>query len=241
MKKGLFVFLILLFLSVTCTYADFDDESFSAWSDSIRKFSGMRNIQGKIEIRSHLVDSNSTPYELFYSMKFYSRDLRDYRIDFEFPDMLKGITVLYQYREKLLYVLNIEKAEYALQSFEAGEEIQFNPTTLLMEFLDFLIAIESISELNVYPRKTETGTYVFRIQLSPPEILLLFQKEYPSINIYLDSNNEIRKIILLNEQTEEELIIMLIDITVNASKEKIDEIFNISINQYTLIEYIGSN
>ncbi|MFW6263696.1 MAG: hypothetical protein ACOC34_06655, partial [Thermotogota bacterium] len=126
-----------------------------------------------------------------------------------------------------------------MHSFEAGEEIQFNPTTLLMEFLDFLINIDSIPMLNVYPEKTEKGLYVFRIQLSPPEILSLFDKEYPSINIYLDENNEIKKIILLNEQTQEELIIHLLHLKINDSDTNIDRYFHIAIQDYTLIEYIG--
>jgi hypothetical protein len=155
--------------------------------------------------------------------------------------MLEGITILYQYREQLLYVLNIEEKEYAMQSFEAGEEIQFNPQTLLMEFLDFLISIDSIPLLNVYPEKTAEDHYLFRIQLSPPEMLTLFNKEYPSINIYQDANNEIKKIILLNEQTQEKLAIVLNSLKINVNNDMIDKFFNIPIKQYTLIEYLGTN
>ena len=240
MKKGIVIFFLLVAFW-TIIFAAFDDESFAAWSESIRKFSGMRNIQGKLEIQANLLDTQNSPYDLFFSMRFFSRDLRDFRVDFHSPRMLEGITILYQHREQLLYVLNIEKKEYALQSFETGEVIQFNPTALLMEFLDFLINIDSIPLLNVYPDKTKDDTDVFRIQLSSPEILLLFQKEYPSINIYLDDNNEISDIVLLNEQTEEQLTIKLIDITINANNEKINDFFNIPIKQYKLIEYIGSN
>ncbi len=154
MKKGIILCLFLMILTQAFLFAGFDDESFAAWSESIRKFSGMKNIQGKVSFQAELLDAENNPYNLFYAMTFFSRDLRDFRIDFESPRMLEGITLLYQYREQLLYVLNIEKKEYAMQSFEAGEEIQFNPTTLLMEFLDFLINIDSIPMLNVYPEKT---------------------------------------------------------------------------------------
>jgi hypothetical protein len=241
MKRAIVVLLVLLVLFGTYVFGAFDDESFAAWSESIRKFSGMKNIQGKVNIQAELLDTKNNPYELFYSMKFYSRDLRDYRVDFETPRMLEGITILYQYREQLLYVLNIEKKEYAMQSFEAGQEIQFNPTTLLMEFLDFLISIDSIPLLNVYPKKTEIGQYFFRIQLSPPEILSLFEKEYPSINIYLDKNNEIKKIILINEKTDEQVTIRLLDIQINASTNDIDTFFQIPLQNYSLIEYLGNN
>src|SRR6056297_3147945 len=241
MKKGITVVLVFLLLFGGAVFSEFDDESFAAWSASIRKFSGMKNIQGRVAVQAELLDTNNHPYELFYAMLFYSRDLRDFRIDFEEPRMLEGITLLYQYREQLLYVLNIDKKEYAMQSFEAGEEIQFNPTTLLMEFLNFLITIDAIPLLNVYPQKTQAGLYMFRIQLSPPEILTLFDKEYPSINIFLDANNEIKKIILLNEQTQEELSIELINLKINADNDAIDRFFNIPIKQYMLIEYLGTN
>jgi hypothetical protein len=194
-----------------------------------------------VDIQTELLDAENNPYQLFYSMTFYSRDLRDFRIDFQSPMMLEGITILYQYREQLLYVLNIEEKEYAMQSFEAGEEIQFNPQTLLMEFLDFLISIDSIPLLNVYPEKTAEHHYLFRIQLSPPEMLTLFNKEYPSINIYQDANNEIKKIILLNEQTQEKLAIVLNSLKINVNNDMIDKFFNIPIKQYTLIEYLGTN
>ncbi|MEA1885573.1 MAG: hypothetical protein U9N62_13850 [Thermotogota bacterium] len=241
MKKALCIILAFFLLFGVMAFSAFDDESFAAWSESIRKFSGMKNIQGQVDIHAELLDAKNIPYELFYSMKFYSRDLRDYRLDFESPRMLEGITILYQYREQLLYVLNIEKKEYAMQSFEAGQEIQFNPTTLLMEFLDFLISIDSIPLLNVYPKKTTSGQYIFRIQLSPPEILSLFEKEYPSINIYLDDNNEINKIILINEQTNEQLTIQMLDIKINASTNEIDTFFQIPLQDYSLIEYLGKN
>src|SRR6056297_2853388 len=241
MKKGITVVLVFLLLFGGAVFSEFDDESFAAWSASIRKFSGMKNIQGRVAVQAELLDTNNHPYNLDYGMRFYSRDLRDFRIDFESPRMLEGITILYQYREQLLYVLNIEKKEYAMQSFEAGEEIQFNPTALLMEFLDLLISIDSIPLLNVYPEKDEAGQYVFRIQLSPPEILSLFDREYPSINIYHDANNEIKKIILLNEETQEKLAIELIRLQINTNNEQIDEYFNLPIKQYTLIEYLGTN
>jgi len=240
MKKSVVFLLVLVIFSSFTVFAAFDDESFAAWSESIRKFSGMKNIQGEVDIQAELLDAENNPYTLSYSMGFYSRDLRDFRIDFKSPRMLEGITILYQYREQLLYVLNIEKKEYAMQSFEAGQEIQFNPTSLLMEFLDFLISIDSIPLLNVYPKKTETGHYQFRIQLSPPEILTLFDREYPSINIYHDANNEIKKIILLNEQTQEKLEIEINDLIINADNDVVDKYFNIPIKQYTLIEYLGT-
>jgi hypothetical protein len=241
MKRAIVALLVLLVLFGTYVFGAFDDESFAAWSESIRKFSGMKNIQCQVDIQTELLDAENNPYQLFYSMTFYSRDLRDFRIDFQSPMMLEGITILYQYREQLLYVLNIEEKEYAMQSFEAGEEIQFNPQTLLMEFLDFLISIDSIPLLNVYPEKTAEDHYLFRIQLSPPEMLTLFNKEYPSINIYQDANNEIKKIILLNEQTQEKLAIVLNSLKINVNNDMIDKFFNIPIKQYTLIEYLGTN
>lgn len=239
MKKRTILFFFCLILLTISVFAEFDNESFTAWSNSIRQFSGMRNISGSVQFHLDLLDPKNKPYQLFYSMRFYSRDLRDYRLDFEAPRMLEGITVLYQYREKLLYVLNIEKCEYALQSFEDGEEIQFNPTTLLVEFLDFLISIDSIPLLKVYPEKSIQDHYIFRIQLSQPEILTLFQKEYPSINIYLDRDDKIRKVILLNEQTSEKLDIQLEDIAINSSGSVIDSYFDIPLKDYKLIEYLG--
>lgn len=241
MKKVLCIILAFFLLFGVMAFSAFDDESFAAWSESIRKFSGMKNIQGQVDIHAELLDTENIPYELLYIMEFYSRDLRDFRIDFESPRMLEGITILYQYREQLLYVLNIDQKEYAMQSFEAGEEMQFNPTSLLMDFLDFLISIDSIPLLNVYPKKTEAGQYIFRIQLSPPEILSLFNKEYPLINIYLDDNNEIKKIILINEQTKEQMTIEMIDIKINASTNEIDAFFQIPLQDYSLIEYLGKN
>ena len=240
MRKRTILILLCLFLSAISLFAKFDNESFTAWSNSIRQFSGMRNISGRVEFSLDLIDPKKKPYHLFYSMKFYSRDLRDYRLDFEAPRMLEGLTILYQYREKLLYVLNIEKGEYALQSFEDGEHIQFNPSTLLIEFLDFLISIDSIPLLKVYPEKTAQDNFIFRIQLSQPEILTLFQKEYPSINIHLDNDDKIKKIVLLNEQTSEKLEILLADIAINSSDNVIDSYFEIPLKDYKLIEYLGS-
>jgi len=141
MKKRWIGFFFLLFVFGGLVFAAFDDDSFQAWSESIRKFSGMQNIQGHLVIHANLLEKNQ-PYELNYAMDFYSRDLRDFRIDFDSPRMLEGLTILYQYRERLMYVLNIEEKEYATQSFEAGQEAQFNPTDLLMAFLDFLINID---------------------------------------------------------------------------------------------------
>ena len=179
MKKVILLTVVtgLLFLSQT-VFPAFDEESFSAWSQSIRQFSGMRNIEGYIDINMHLIDKTGAWYKNQYAMNFYSRDLKDYRIDFTKPTMLEGITVLYQYREQLLYVLNIEGKEYALQSFESGDEMQFNPTVILMEFLEFLINIDTIPLLSVYPEKDPEGNHVFRILLSQADILMIFQKEY---------------------------------------------------------------
>lgn len=238
-KRTILTFLCLIFSAINL-FAEFNNESFTAWSNSIRQFSGMRNISGRVEFHLDLLDPKNKPYHLFYSMRFYSRDLRDYRLDFGAPRMLEGLTILYQYREKLLYVLNIEKGEYALQSFEDGEQIQFNPSTLLIEFLDFLISIDSTPLLKVYPEKSPQDNYIFRIQLSQPEILTLFQKEYPSINIHLDSDDTIKQIVLLNEQTSEKLNILLEDVVINSSDNVIDSYFEIPLKDYNLIEYLGS-
>jgi len=238
MKKDWICCFFLLLAFGGFVFAAFDDESFQAWSESIRKFSGMQNIQGKLTIQANLLEDKQS-YELFYAMDFYSRDLRDFRIDFDSPRMLEGLTILYQYRERLLYVLNIEEKEYATQNFEAGQETQFNPTDLLMAFLDFLINIDSIELLEVYPEKTEDNTYFFKIILSPPEIIMLFQKEYPSINVYLNRDNQIEKIILINEQTQEKLAIEMLNIKINADNKMLDEYFKIPIEEYDFIKYLG--
>jgi hypothetical protein len=239
MKKGLFCLFLLVLLFSQIAFSEFDDDSFSAWSQSIRKFSGMRNIAGDIDIGMDLIDKSGKWYRNEYAMDFYSRDLKDYRIDFTKPSMLKGITVLYQYREQLLYVLNIEGKEYALQSFENGTEIQFNPTVILMEFLDFLINIDSIPLLNVYPEMDENGNHVFRILLSQPDILILFQKEYPAIIIRLDEDNNINQVELLNENTNENVVIKLIKVQINLPERNINSFFEIPLNEFKLIEYLG--
>ncbi|HPJ89791.1 MAG TPA: hypothetical protein PLO84_11790, partial [Thermotogota bacterium] len=239
MRKRIILLLILVLLLFQSSFSAFDEESFSAWSQSIRKFSGMRNIAGCIDIGMDLIDKSGNWYKNEYAMDFYSRDLKDYRIDFTKPSMLKGITVLYQYREQLLYVLNIEAEEYALQSFESGSEMQFNPTVILMDFLDFLINIDTIPLLNVYPELDEAGCHVFRILLSQPDILLLFQKEYPAIIIRLNEENSIRQVELLNEDTDEKLVINLIDMQINLPGEKINAFFEIPLNEFKLIEYLG--
>jgi hypothetical protein len=199
----------------------------------------MRNIAGYIDIKMDLIDKTGEWYKNEYAMNFYSRDLKDYRIDFTTPSMLKGITVLYQYREQLLYVLNIEQAEYTLQSFESGEELQFNPTVILMEFLDFLINIDTIPLLNVYPEKDGNDNHVYRILLSQPAILLLFQTEYPAIIIHLDEENNIKQVELLNEETNENLKINLLNMQINLLEENINSYFEIPLNEFKLIEYLG--
>jgi len=240
-QYALYAIIALIFLFLLSTaFSGFDDESFSVWSESIRKFSGMRNIMGKIRIETKLLDKNGNWYSNHFLFSFYSRDLRDYRIDFDEPEMLKGLTLLYQHREGLLYVINFEKEQYALQRFDGEEGMGFNPTEALINFLDFLLNIDSTPLLQIDPTVDENGLYTFRIQLSQPDILTLFQKEYPMINISLDPSNSINKITLVNEKTGEYLAFDILDSAINKREAYINEYFRVPLQDFTLIEYLGS-
>jgi len=231
------VFLISLIL-IQPIFA-FDNESFSAWSKAIRDFSGLNNIRAKVSIETKLLDKDGSFFSDEILLEFWSRSLRDYRIDMIKPEFLSGITMLYQYKEDLLYVLNTQTKEYALQRFDLNEDTKFNPADALVSVLDFLINLKSTPLLEIVPKKSPDGAYSFYIEVGAGDFLSFFRKEYPTIIVELNSEQELCSLTLYNSKTNEFLKISILETEINPSEKSIDKYFSFKLGDYQLVEYLG--
>lgn len=258
MKKSCFMILIIIISFSLCSFS-LEGEFLSVWNKAIRKFSGLRNFESGIRIRMNLIDEKGAFFDSEYSLKVWIRDLRDYRIDFYNPIFISDISVVFSYAENLLYVMNKKTKEYSVQFFDAyvesnsqiptdettdtGSDITLNPADTLFKTLDFLIGLDQnpFVEMEAYRSEKEGFfNYVLRIN-QPAGFSLLFIKEYPLLTIEINEDFEINSMIMTNEKTGETFSIFLDELKLNVSHEDMDNAFEITYEDYDLVDYLGKS
>ena len=95
--KRVFLLILVLLLLIPVSFFSLEGRELSIWNKAIRKFSGLRNLEAKIDIEMYLLNGNKEFINSEYGMKLWIRDLRDYRVDFYVPNFISDISMSVSY------------------------------------------------------------------------------------------------------------------------------------------------
>lgn len=243
MKKG-FLVLVVFFLSCCVVFA-LEEEGIVIWRRMVRNFAGANHLYAKVFLRMYLIESGDQLVSTEYGIEFWVRDLRDYRLDILKPEILSGITFLFRYKENFFSVLDQNTKKRANQRVTLQDantsETDLNPQELLSSFADFLLnLIEKYNPLLKFSYSRESEWHVFLLNIQEPIFLSVFKKDYPVIQIFIDEQDSIKKILLKSEKTNEYLEFVFEEFLLSIQPlSSIQEAFSIRESEYQLIEYIN--